>query len=482
MDKKILKNGARVIVGFWLMCAVFGGVIFDGAVFGAGQIFNVQSAQAANTLFADVSNDTRYFMSLSYLKNLGVISGYPDMTFKPNNLITRAEFLKLIMMHAGIKNTRPKTILFDPPPQFSDVNPDAWFAKYISDAAKFGIAKGYSDGTFHPTDNVKLAEALKMVYLAHAINVPTINIRENPFPDLFIGHWALPYAKFSWEKNVVLMDSDSKLHPEKNITRAEAAEILYRVQQVSSKLLAPFDLSSEWELYENSSQNFSVRVPWDWQIIPESTRTVLWQKDAINKQPDYEYISPLSAKIVIRSTALADDELKSNVYFEKIKSFSKQVFPTQETKFEETTIGGQSALYIKVPSKNIYNWYVIIKDAKKALIVYAEAGIGGLAEQFEKIIKLSAGSVKYLASNLTPEQQAQIEALIAKISAAVNVEGKSKEIIKEISDAVIFETDSIGIGTGPVDYYYSKKLNLTIKVERTSKTILATRGGKTAKF
>lgn len=466
MDKKNLKNGAKVIVGFWLMCAIFG----------------ASTALAANTLFADVPNDTRYFMSMTYLKNLGVISGYPDMTFKPDNFITRAEFLKLIMVHAGIKNTRPKTILFDPPPQFSDVKPGAWFAQYISDAAKFGIAKGYSDGTFRPTDNVKLSEALKMVYISHAINVPTINIRENPFPDLFIGHWALPYAKFSWEKNVVLMDDDGKLHPEKNLTRAEAAEILYRVQQVSSKLLAPFDLSSEFSLYENPAQNFNVRVPWDWQIIPESTRTVLWQKDAVNKQPDYEYTSPFSAKIVIRSAELTDDELKPSIYFEKIKTFSKQVFPTEETKFEEITINGQSALYIKVPLKNIYNWYIIVKDAKKALIVYAEAGIGGLAEQFEKIIKLSAASVKYLANNLTPGQQAQIEALISKISAAINVEGKSKEIIKEIADAVIFETDSIGIGTGPVDYYYSKKLNLSIKVERASNTILATRGSKTSKF
>lgn len=466
MFKKNLKNGARIITSFWLVCAIFG----------------VQIALAANTLFPDVPNDTKYFMALSYLKDAGVIKGYPDMTFKPDNLITRAEFLKLIMAHAELKNTKPRTILFDPVPEFPDVKPDAWFAKYISEAAKFGVVKGYDNGTFKPLDNVKLSEALKMVYISHAINVPTINIKENPFPDLFIGHWALPYAKFSWEKNVVLIEPDSKLHPEKNLTRAEAAEILYRVYMVSSKNLAPFDLSGEWELYENLSQNFSVRVPWNWQIIPEQTRVVLWQKDIVNKQPDYEYTSPLAAKIVIRSSALTDDDLKQGVYFEKIKSFSKQVFPAQETKFEETTINGQSALYIKVPSKNIYNWHIIIKDSKKVLTVYGEAGIGGLAEQFEKIIKLSAVSVKYLANNLTPEQQAQIDALIGKVNAATAIEGKSQEIIKEIADAVIFETDSIGIGTGPVDYYYSKKLNLTIKVERASKTILATRGGKTAKF
>jgi len=466
----MIKKISKFITVFWLLYAIFASCAIFPPVF------------AINTLFSDVPNDTKYFMALSYLKDLGVIKGYPDMTFKPDALITRAEFLKLIMAHAAVKNTKPKTILFENPPEFSDVKQDQWFAPYINEAYKFGIVKGYSDNTFKPTGNIALSEALKMVYLSHSINVPRINIKETPFPDLKPGHWALPYAKFSWEKNVILMDTDGKLHPDKNITRAEAAEILYRVAIISSKLLAPFDLSSEWQLYESPMLNFSARVPWDWQIIPEQTRVVLWQKDIVNKQTDYEYVSPLAAKIVIRSAPLTEDELKPDVYFEKIKIFANQVFPETEIKFEETSINGQSALYINVPSKNIYNWYIFVKDAKKALIVYAEIGNGALKNQFDKIVKMVAANVKYLANPLTPDQQAQIDSLMNKINSAVNIEGKSKEIIKEIGDAIIIETDTIGVGTGPVDYYYSKKLNLTIKVERSSNTILATRGGKTTKF
>lgn len=480
----MLKKISKFALAFWLVYAVFG----------SGHILGAQSASAANTLFPDVSNDNRYFLAISYLKDLGVISGYGDMTFKPDNPVTRAEFLKLVMMHAEKKNMGPKKILPDAIQEFTDVKAGDWFADYIKKAAKFAIVKGYSDNSFKPNSNVTLAEGLKMIYLSHDINVPTMNIKESPFPDMRASNWALPYAKFSFEKNVILMDANGKLNAEKNLTRAETAELIYRVYAVSSKLLAPFDLSGEWNIYENKLQNFSAKIPTDWQIIPEQTRTVLWQKDAQNNQTDYEYISPLAAKIVIRTADLTDEDLKAGVYFEKVKSFSKQVFPAEGIKFEETTINGNNALHIIGPSlssgPSINNWYIIVnefaagavKGAKKALIIYAEAGNGTLNKQFEKIIQLAALNVKYLPGNYTPEQLAQIEALMNKINAAIGVEKQWSEIIKEVNDQSIIETDAIGVGTGPVDYYYSKKLNLTIKVERATNTILATRGGKTAKF
>ena len=57
-----------------------------------------------------------------------------------------------------------------------------------------------------------------------------------------------------------------------------------------------------------------------------------------------------------------------------------------------------------------------------------------------------------------------------------------KQLLNSLPDKVIIETDTIGVGTGPVDYYYSDGVNYTFKYERAADLILDTREGKTSAF
>ncbi|MFA6550156.1 MAG: S-layer homology domain-containing protein [Candidatus Gracilibacteria bacterium] len=454
------------------------GLLFIGAIFS----MPLKTAQAANSLFVDVPDDSKYFQALFYLKNNGAIKGYSDMTFKPNNTITRAEFLKIIMTHAGIKNMLPKVELFKDMPTFTDVKSSDWYRDSINHAYVLGIAKGYSNNTFQPTQAVQLAEGLKMLFLAHNTNVPTINIKESPFLDVRASSWFLPYAKFAWEKNMIFMQNDGKLHGDTNMTRGDAAELIYRLSVIMNKQFAPFDLSSEWPTYSNNLLGLSVKTPFDWQVIPEGTRIVLWLQDKENKQMDYEYISPSSAKIVIRPMALSGDDLKPDLYFEGVKQFVKRVFANDEINFQQITIGENTALYFTIPTKNIYNWYILVKGQPKAFVIYTQIGSGNALKQLETIMNLVIPTIKYTPSTLSVDQQAEIDSLLSKANAAVNVEKGAAEVIRSIGDTTIIETDEIGVGIGPVDYYFSKKVNITIKVERTSNTILGVRGGKNTKF
>jgi hypothetical protein len=72
--------------------------------------------------------------------------------------------------------------------------------------------------------------------------------------------------------------------------------------------------------------------------------------------------------------------------------------------------------------------------------------------------------------------------ITAEILKLVLVDGKSDQVLTMMDDEILMETDSIGIGTGPVDYYYSAKLDLTVKVDRNAATVLATKKGKTTAF
>ncbi|MGB4039231.1 MAG: S-layer homology domain-containing protein, partial [Bacillota bacterium] len=117
--------------------------------------------------FAASFEDTEGFefeASVLRLADLGIISGYPDGTFKPDNLVTRAEFAKMIVCMLGLESVaeslKGEAVLF------ADVDADHWAAGYINVAQMMGIVNGYEDGTFRPEGNIKYAEALKMVLAA----------------------------------------------------------------------------------------------------------------------------------------------------------------------------------------------------------------------------------------------------------------------------------------------------------------------------
>ena len=90
----------------------------------------------------------------------GIVNGYLDHTFRPENDITRAEMAKMLVTAAklndAVESNRDKEI-------FSDVIKNHWAIGYVNVAYKNDYIVGYEDGTFAPDDNVTYAEAITMV-------------------------------------------------------------------------------------------------------------------------------------------------------------------------------------------------------------------------------------------------------------------------------------------------------------------------------
>src|SRR4051794_17641306 len=89
----------------------------------------------------------QYAPEINYLLDQGVISGYPDRTFKPNNNVTREEAATMIGIAKGLDGTKKATT-------FSDVGIDSYASGYIQSAFEAGIITGHSDGNFHPKDPI----------------------------------------------------------------------------------------------------------------------------------------------------------------------------------------------------------------------------------------------------------------------------------------------------------------------------------------
>jgi hypothetical protein len=116
----------------------------------------ILSQNIALASFKDVSESYYLHNSINWLKEQGIVEGYSDGTFKPNNLVNRAEFLKMIYETIGMKNQKSSV-------PFSDFKSNEWYSKYIIEAYADGIIQGYSDNTFRPEDKINFAEALKII-------------------------------------------------------------------------------------------------------------------------------------------------------------------------------------------------------------------------------------------------------------------------------------------------------------------------------
>ena len=105
--------------------------------------------------YSDVSAGDWYNNAVSTLSNMGVIGGYPDGTFGPNDTISRAEFVAIA------------TRFFDYTARyegaFSDVSSAAWYADYVQAGVELGLVGGYPDGTFDPNGAITRAEACAIV-------------------------------------------------------------------------------------------------------------------------------------------------------------------------------------------------------------------------------------------------------------------------------------------------------------------------------
>lgn len=125
-------------------------------------ILCVGSVSFAATSLKDVKN-TKYEDSVDTLITLGLVNGYEDDTYKPNNTITRAEMAKLMVVALGqdgkVSEASKKQS------RFKDMKGN-WAYGYVNVASDLGVINGYPDGTFGPQNNVSYAEATAMIIRA----------------------------------------------------------------------------------------------------------------------------------------------------------------------------------------------------------------------------------------------------------------------------------------------------------------------------
>ncbi|MBN2057473.1 MAG: S-layer homology domain-containing protein [Candidatus Saganbacteria bacterium] len=178
--------------------------------------------------FRDVAPDYWAAKPIAILAMDGIISGYPDGTFRPDGLITRAEFTKLLMSARGIGDFSPSG------KPYVDIRQDHWAADYIGFGAKYGFVKGYPDRTFRPNNPVTRAEGVSMI--ARFADLPEPRNVEVPFSDVPGRYWAANDIIRAKQAGILNYLTGALFEPQQPLTRAEVAEMLSRTPPLNAKV------------------------------------------------------------------------------------------------------------------------------------------------------------------------------------------------------------------------------------------------------
>lgn len=110
--------------------------------------------KATSNSYTDVDSGLWSNEAISTMTKAGVISGYDDNTFRPENYITRAEFAAIA--------SRFDSVTYNGGNKFNDID-GHWAQNYINRAAQKGWVSGYEDNTFRPDSLITRAEAISLI-------------------------------------------------------------------------------------------------------------------------------------------------------------------------------------------------------------------------------------------------------------------------------------------------------------------------------
>lgn len=452
VDLKIKRTVGRCLLFFLMM-----GFVATAAAATTPAVALVSS-------FSDIPLNTVHSGALEYLKSKNVISGYQDGTFKPDQTINRAEALKMVMLAIGEDLTSQATITFP------DVHESDWFYTYIRKATEIKIVEGYQDGKFKPENNINLAESLKIIFLAFKVTLPT-SITDNPFADVDKALWYAPYADYGKVKQLVWVLDDGKFHADRDITRADFAEIIYRMMYIKELNLATFPLSTNWPTYTHPTDHYSLKYPFGWTKIDAGKQIIFWKQDKGNNQISFARVYPNSATVV---AAVDPNEAKLS-----LDDYLAKIIYDQSAVKQKVTLNGYPFISVAVASTGLNDFYFELPN-NYILVIYSQLGDGLAKGQLAEEIRYLVGSVRYNEA-VSPDLSNK-ETFLSNVRKNILVKGQGESSLNLFKDLVIIETDSIGIGTGPIDYYYSKEYDVSLKYERNSKTLLALADGKSSSF
>ena len=184
---------------------------------------------AESTMFKDVSHVTWATEAIETFAKNGIVSGTGNNNFSPDANVTREQFVKMLLGAFDISAGIPENET-----EFSDVDKNAWYYKYVQTAVSMGLASGYGD-SFGVGDFITREDMSVMIYKAAAIKKVAINAKSGNVPADYaeISAYAQESVDALYKAGIINGVGDGKFAPKAKATRAQAVKLLYELWRVA---------------------------------------------------------------------------------------------------------------------------------------------------------------------------------------------------------------------------------------------------------
>lgn len=185
---------------------------------------NNQSDVAVKLGFSDIANHDWAKDAIMNLYNKGVVTGKKTDLYYPDDYVTRAEFVKMITAGMGIYDESAENA-------FEDMN-GHWASKYVASAVKNAFVSGVSKERFSPDSKITRQDAVVMLYRILVLLFKASKVEDLTNSIFEDEELVADYAR----GGVIMMNAygivngynDNTFKPLNNLTRAEAAVVIYR--------------------------------------------------------------------------------------------------------------------------------------------------------------------------------------------------------------------------------------------------------------
>lgn len=186
------------------------------------------SSFVAMASYPDVADTDKHASAINELSALGVIEGFEDGSFHPDELVTRAQMAAMVVRAMNIANADSNKVQ-----KFNDVPADNWAAGWIATAADNNLINGTGNGNFDPDLNVTYAQTAKMLVAACGYDTWAVSA----------GGWPSGYLRYAAQTGIT--NNISNVTNDTAITRAQAAQMI--ANALEAPMLDTVSYSTSWD-------------------------------------------------------------------------------------------------------------------------------------------------------------------------------------------------------------------------------------------
>lgn len=185
----------------------------------------VTEPENTTTSFVDMPSNHWAYENVMKLKELGIIDGVGDNKFNPSGVVTREQFLKMLVEAVDAEVKMNTT-------SFGDVDSSAWYAPYVSTGVELGIINGITDDTFGIGSEIKRQDmAVLIVRILNNKGIVVTQTSEVFDDENEISDYAKD-AVYTVRDAGIIQGYNNEFNPMDSLTRAEAATVIIKLLEV----------------------------------------------------------------------------------------------------------------------------------------------------------------------------------------------------------------------------------------------------------